>query len=115
MGMINSYLTDIINIVTVKVDKWNSTVETIGSDIKCRIKDTNKLVATVDGKEIRGNMLIFIGTDTTINHQDKIIIKKKHRIIYPYDNKKFQVQQINSYGMFKRKMTEILIGKSGSA
>lgn len=109
--MINSYFTDIINIVTVKVDEWNVVSETTGTDINCRIEDTNKLVTTVNGKEIRGNMLIFIGTDTTIDHQDKIIIKKKHGIVYPYNDKKFQVHEINGYGMRKRKMTEVLIGK----
>jgi hypothetical protein len=107
--MISNYLTDEIVIVDIKIDQWETATETDGDPIPARVEDINKLMLNNEGKEVLGNMLIFIDKDNTISYGDKIKIKKKNSIAYEQPDKKFQVINITHYGMVTKKMIEIAI------
>jgi hypothetical protein len=107
--MINSYLTDKIRIVTTTYTQNGAESSTDSSDIKARVEDINDLVLDSDGKEVLGNMLIICNKDITVASTNKVKIRKKHGLDYEMPDKKFQIKRISSYGMFKKKMYEIIV------
>ena len=102
--MISNYLTDRLVIVDIKVDDWGVVTETEGDEIIARIEDENILVLNQFGKEVAGNMRIFLDKGQTIKYNDKIKIKKKNEIAYDQPDKKFVLHRITNYGMFKKKI-----------
>jgi hypothetical protein len=109
MSAINSYFTDQVVVVSVTVNQWGVITEADNAQEAARVEDYNRLILDSNGKEVMGNILIFLDKNSTIKTGDKIKLKTKNGIAYEQPDKKFQIKKINAAGMFKKKFIEIIV------
>lgn len=107
--MIKSYLTDRIVLVAVTHNEWGVITETELPEERARVEDINKLILDGDGKEVVGDMRIFLKDDSSIDYGYKIKIKKKNGIAFDQPDKQFQIKKISKLGMFKRRFIQVIV------
>lgn len=95
--LINSYCTDIINIVSYTKSLNGETTRSVLDNIPCAIRDQNKIVTNQNGQEVVGNSHIMISPDydIQINYNDKIQVVKKQNYSYPNQDKEFLIKNIS--------------------
>jgi hypothetical protein len=111
--MIDSYTTDIIRIVDVSQDKYGAGTDTESADINARVEDTNELIRDFNGKEVMPKMLIIFDYDNDIEPFWKIKVRKKNGVDFQQPDKLWEIQKIESLGMFSKTHYEIWIGTRG--
>jgi argonaute-like protein implicated in RNA metabolism and viral defense len=95
MGLINSYLTDLIDIISYAVDEWGVTVSSTQTDVKARIENANKILLDVNGKEIQGSSKIILDNSIVVKLTDRIRFKKINGVTVQQDDKLYQVKKID--------------------
>lgn len=111
MSIIESYLTDLITIITLTRDKWGTRTESSTTGIKARVELENKFVKNDRGEEIMGKGLIIFQSNQTITYENRIKIEKINGIAYNRQDKEFSILQISppSHG-FESTHYEVIIG-----
>lgn len=107
--MIEAYLTDLIDIISVAVDEWGASVESTQSNIPARIEDVNKILFDQDGQEIVGNCLIIVNENVVIRNTDMIKIRKKCGQDFDPKDKKFAVKSLGKEHGFVSSHWEVYI------
>ena len=92
--MIGMYLTDIIDIIHVSRDEYGASTETIETDVKARIEDTNAVVKGLNGKELVANAHIIAISSQVITYEDKIRMKKITNSSFLIDQKKCEIKKL---------------------
>ena len=95
MPIVDIYLRDRINIITVSKDINGVETESTESDIKCRIEDTNKLIKNQAGQEVVGVMKIFVTPTASIVYTNKIQITKKAGVATSTPDKKYAIEKLS--------------------
>jgi len=85
--LIDSYLTDKIDIVSLAYDEWGVPTESVQTDVAARIEDKNELIKDREGKEVKSNTFIILSPDAIIDYDSKIIIREKSGETYTFDLK----------------------------
>jgi hypothetical protein len=69
--MINAYLQDSMEILTVTYDKWG-TATTESTNIKGRFNYKTKMVRSLEGEQVVSSAVVLLPASVDINHEDKI-------------------------------------------
>jgi SPP1 family predicted phage head-tail adaptor len=69
--MINAYLQDSMEILTVTYDKWG-TATTVSTSIKGRFNYKTQMVRNLEGEQVVSNAFVLIPATEDINNEDKI-------------------------------------------
>jgi len=87
--MIETYLTDLIDIKTNTFDEWGAKTSTTQSNIKARLEDETKIVRNKDGQEVASNGYFFIDKDAVLTYDTTIVIKKINDVTFLQDDKEY--------------------------
>lgn len=108
--MIGIYQTDQVKLVLEAKDKYGGTTQTVGDAITARVEDFNQMITDNEGKEVLGEMLIFLDPNETVTYNHKILIIKKNGVDYQQPSKQFMIKKIAKLGLFgKAKSIEVYI------
>lgn len=92
--MINSYLTDTIDIVAIAKDDWGVETRSATSGVLARVEDVNVLVKNNRGEEVIASIHLIVDYDETLSYDYKIQIKTRNGEAYPLSNKDFAIQKM---------------------
>lgn len=95
MAIIETYLTDRVDLVTVSVDEWGSSTKTIEANVKARIENENRLVLDQNGQEVMGHGPIFIHPDYDIKYETRIRIKKRNGVSIDTPDKEYAIKRLD--------------------
>jgi hypothetical protein len=99
--MIDSYLTDTIDIMTRTVDDWGASSETTQASVKCRVEDTNRLIMDKDGKEVHAEAHLFIDKKAVLSYASRIKIKTRDGEPAELPNKEWPIKKfLKAHGFF---------------
>ena len=99
--VIESYLTDTIDIISRTVDEWGASHETVQSAVPCRVEDSNRLVMDKDGKEVHADAKLYIIKTATVNYTSRIKIKTRDGEPAELPNKEWPIKKLlKAHGFF---------------
>jgi len=107
--MIDMYLTDFIDIISIAVDEWGTSNQSVVSNVPARIEDTNKIVFDANGKELVGNILVMVNSVYKIKSSDKIRIRKKAGVSFDIKDKMFAIKSLGEQQGFTATHWEIYL------
>ena len=105
--MIGTYLTDVIDIVSISSDENGAITKTIKQNVKARVEDKNFLLKDNSGKEVFASYIIFVDKKETIKYEDRIIIKKRCGVIYPLSGKEMTIKSLSIASSFSQSHYEV--------
>jgi hypothetical protein len=89
----SAYYTDTI-LVTSITRTENGEESGVPVTVRCRVEDTNKVIARTDGSNIVANSFIFLSKDTNIKRGDEVQILTIRGVTPPDTARVFQVRKI---------------------
>lgn len=110
--LIDMYFTDIIQVVTITVDKWGvetAVIEPSPDEPNSRVEDLNRLILDQFGQEVFGEMLIILNTQKAIKYGDRIIILAKAGVLYPQPTKQFEIKKLTTTVGFTGSHKEVYV------
>jgi len=93
--MIQSYLTDTVDILTRTVDQWGASTTTTQAGVKARVEDQNTVVRDQNGKEIASEIHIILGPDAIVNYQSFFKIKTRCGVTAEIPDKQWPVKKLS--------------------
>lgn len=104
------YAHDEIKIEFNRTDKAGVVTTTLSDPIPCRIKDHNRLITDVDGKEITGYLYIhFIPISINIEYTDRVIIWKRWYKDYIDQDTAYLIKKLQPCGDFMNQYQGLFI------
>lgn len=107
MALVNTYLTDTIDIITISSDEWGVITKSTQSGIAARIEDRNELVKNKDGKEVMAKTFVILNKDATITYESKVKLITKNGVAHPLADKEMTVLNLIKAGGFTASHYEV--------
>ena len=92
--MIDIYLNDKIDIVTIAADEWGKIVTTTQQNIDARIEDTNKLIRDKNGQEVVAQTFLIVSESAALKYESKIMLKSINGVATQTPNKEFVIKKL---------------------
>ena len=105
--MINSYLTDTVDLVRRVVDAWGSSTSATVVDVAARVEDKNRIVRDKDGKEVAANIHVMLDPGAVVDYQTFIKIKSRCGQVAELPLKEWPVKSLSKTHMFGQSAWEV--------
>jgi len=92
--MLDTYLTDEIDIVTTANDEWGVLTTSTVTGVKARIEDENRVVKNQLGVDVASNCYLMVDPAAVINYTSKIMLKKRNGVAYEHQNKQRAIMKL---------------------
>lgn len=92
--MINSYLTDRIDIITRVVDQWGASTTSAQTNVSARVEDKNTIVRDQTGKETAANVHVLLDPMASVSYQSRIKIKSRNGVAAEMPDKEWPIKSL---------------------